>query len=70
MEREPNDLPEMSPDDINEMERKRLDKLDEAGINENEVLAQAAEHMNIWQSYFGENITRGKDDLNFVITDQ
>lgn len=70
MEREPNDLPEMSPDDINEMERKRLDKLDEAGINENEVLAQAAEHMNIWQSYFGENITRGKDDLNFVIRDQ
>jgi hypothetical protein len=30
----------------------------------------AGKHMNIWQSYFGENITRGKDDMNFVLRDQ
>ena len=44
--------------------------LDEAGIDEGKVLETAGKHMNIWQSYFGENITRGKDDMNFVLRDQ
>jgi len=71
MEREPNDVnQDFDPEKLNEMEERRIKALDEAGIDEQEVLTQAGKHMNIWQSYFGENITRGKDDVNFVIRDQ
>lgn len=71
MERDPKDVnQELPPEELNEMEEKRIARLDEAGINENDVLDQAGKHMNIWQSYMGENITRGKDDVNFVIRDQ
>jgi hypothetical protein len=71
MEREPDDVnQDLDPDKINEMEEKRLSGLDEAGIDEQHVLTTAGKHMNIWQSYFGENITRGKDDMNFVLRDQ
>lgn len=71
MERESHDVnQEFDHDKINEMEERRLNRLDEAGIDENNVLEMAGKHMNIWQSYFGENITRGKDDMNFVLRDQ
>jgi hypothetical protein len=52
------------------MEEKRIAMLNEAGINEQEVLSQANKHFNIWNSYFNENIVRGKDDMNFVLRDQ
>jgi glutaredoxin-related protein len=71
MERDPNDVNnELSPDEINEMEEKRIDELNKAGISENEVLDTAGKHLNIWNSYFNENIVRGKDDVNFTIRDQ
>jgi glutaredoxin-related protein len=71
MERETDDVnQDLDPDKLNEMEEKRINDLDEAGIDENKVLETAGKHMNIWQSYFGENITRGKDDMNFVLRDQ
>lgn len=71
MQREPDDVnQELDPDKLNEMEEKRIHDLDEAGIDEGKVLDEAGKHMNIWQSYFGENITRGKDDMNFVLRDQ
>jgi len=71
MERDPNDVnQDFDPDKLNEMEERRLAKLDEAGIDEGEVLSTSQKHLNIWQSYFGENITRGKDDMNFVLRDQ
>lgn len=71
MERGPDDVNnEMSPEDINEMEEKRIDELNKAGINENDVLEEANKHLNIWYSYFNENIVRGKDDMNFVLRDQ
>ena len=71
MEREESDVNnELSPEAINEMEEKRIARLDEAGINENEVLDTAGKHLNIWNSYFNENIVRGKDDVNFCIRDQ
>jgi glutaredoxin-related protein len=71
MEREVNDVnQDFDPEKINEMEERRLKRLNEAGINEKEVLTQAGKHLNIWQSYFQENITRGKDDMNFVLRDQ
>jgi Phage P22-like portal protein len=55
---------------ISEMDTRRLERLDEAGINELDVLGQAKENLNIWNGYFNENIVRGKDDMNFVIRDQ
>lgn len=71
MERESDDVnQELSPEKLNEMEERRLARLDEAGIDEQNVLEMAGKHMNVWQSYFGENITIGKDDMNFVLRDQ
>src|SRR5438876_8646838 len=71
MERSPDDVnQDFDPEKLNEMEEKRLDELNKAGIDEGKVLEEASKHMNIWQSYFGENITRGKDDMNFVLRDQ
>lgn len=61
---------QLSFDEINELNEKRIDKMNEAGINELEVLGSAKEDINNWNSYFNENITRGKDDMNFVIRDQ
>ncbi len=70
MERELSDEKTLDPEQINEMEEKRLAMLNEAGINEHEVLSQANKHFNIWNSYFNENIVRGKDDMNFCLRDQ
>jgi portal protein len=70
MERELNDDKVLSPDEINEMELRRVDMLNNAGIDENDVLEKATQHQNIWNSYFNENIVRGKDDMNFCLRDQ
>src|ERR1017187_4277399 len=72
MEREANDVntENLSPDDINEMEERRIDQLNKAGIDEKDVLEKANKNLNSWNSYFQENITRGKDDMNFVLRDQ
>jgi hypothetical protein len=70
MERELRDVPTLSEKDIEKMEEKRLDELNKAGIEEEKVLQEAEESDNNWTSYFQENITRGKDDVNFTIRDQ
>lgn len=72
MERESQDINklDLSMDEINEMEERRVDMLNEAGIDENDVLQRANQNLNVWNSYFNENIVRGKDDLNFVLRDQ
>lgn len=70
MERELSDDKTLSVEKINEMEDRRVEMLNEAGIDENQVLTQANKHLNTWNSYFQENITRGKDDMNFVLRDQ
>lgn len=70
MEREIGDTEDLSPDVINEMEERRVDRLNQAGIDEQEVLQRANKNLNTWNSYFQENITRGKDDMNFVLRDQ
>ena len=64
---EPRDLP---VEDIHEMEERRIQRLNDANINEMDVLAQARDNLNIWQNYFNENMTRGKDDMNFALRDQ
>ena len=70
MERESRDVNTLSSDELNEMEESRLSMMDEAGINEVDVLRETTEELNTWNSYFQENITRGKDDVNFVYRDQ
>lgn len=61
---------DLTTDDINAMEDRRIESLNDAGINEMDVLAQARDNLNIWQNYFNENMTRGKDDMNFCLRDQ
>lgn len=61
---------EVSLEDINDREEKRQSDMVEAGIDEGEVLIRARENMVLWDGYFNENITRGKDDMNFVLRDQ
>ncbi|MDP4145640.1 MAG: portal protein [Bacillota bacterium] len=70
MERTPDDLKSLDPEEINEMEELRIDELNKAGIDEGDVLDKANKDLNTWQSYFNENIVRGKDDMNFVLRDQ
>jgi len=72
MERESHDVSvkDLTPDQINEMEDRRIHMLNEAGIDELEVLERANKNLNTWNSYFNENIVRGKDDMNFVLRDQ
>jgi hypothetical protein len=45
-------------------------KLEDAGIDEREILDRARQDLVLWDGYFSENITRGKDDLNFCLRDQ
>ncbi|MFI5405462.1 MAG: portal protein [Nitrososphaerales archaeon] len=71
MERDPHDVnQDLPPDKLNEMEEQRIDNLNKAGIDETEVLKTAGKHFNLWNSYFNENIVRGKDDMNFTLRDQ
>lgn len=61
---------QMSMDDIEELNDKMQSKLAEAGIDESEVLQKGRQDLVLWEGYFGENVTRGKDDMNFVLRDQ
>jgi len=61
---------QMSVDDIEELNEKMQEELADAGIDEAEVLGNAREDLVLWDGYFGENITRGKDDMKFVLRDQ
>lgn len=72
MERRLNDVnvTSLSPDEINELEERRIARLNEAGIDEQEVLTRSGQNRHTWGSYFNENIVRGKDDVNFCIRDQ
>lgn len=71
MEKELTDVNKMlSPNDLEEMEERRILRLNEAGIEEESVLERGSKHMNTWNSYFNENIVRGKDDMNFTLRDQ
>jgi Phage P22-like portal protein len=71
MEREVEDVNNgLDPDEVNEMEERRIQMLNDAGINENDVLDKANKNFHEWDGYFNENIVRGKDDVNFVVRDQ
>lgn len=60
----------LSPDQLNEMEEQRLERMSKDGIDETDVLGTARDNLNNWNNYFNENLTRGKDDMNFVLRDQ
>jgi len=57
-------------EDIESINEALAQKLADAGIDEAEVLKKAREDLVLWDGYFGENVTRGKDDMNFVLRDQ
>lgn len=61
---------QMIPEDIDAINEELQGKLEDAGIDQAEILEKAREDMVLWDGYFGENITRGKDDMNFVLRDQ
>ena len=57
-------------DEVNSLQDELVESLEEAGIDEAEVLKQAHDDMVLWDGYFGENMVRGKDDMNFLLRDQ
>jgi len=61
---------QLDVEDIDSLNEELSEKLEEAGIDEAEVLKKAREDLVLWDGYFGENVTRGKDDMNFVLRDQ
>lgn len=61
---------ELDDKQLQEMEDRRISMMQEAGIDEKEVLHKARENLNTWNGYFNNNLTRGKDDMNFVLRDQ
>lgn len=61
-----------------DMDQKEIDKkvdelngrLEDAGVDADEVLGAARKGLDNWNKYFNENQTRGRDDYNFAIKDQ
>ncbi len=57
-------------EEIDNLNEELMAELEEAGVDEAEVLQRAREDMVLWDGCFGENTVRGKDDMNFVLRDQ
>jgi hypothetical protein len=71
MQKEPDDINNMIDEqDINEMQERRIDELSKNGIDEEQVLTRAHKNLNTWMSYFGDNVSQGKADLEFVVKNQ
>jgi Phage P22-like portal protein len=72
MQREPDDInhENISDEDINEMEERRIAEMEAHGIDEEHVLQESHKDMQNWISYFQENITRGKSDQIFATRTQ
>lgn len=61
---------EMPIEQIDEIKERLQARLDDAGIDEAEVLKKAREDLVLWDGYFDENVVRGRDDMNFLLRDQ
>lgn len=61
---------QIDSEDIEKMNEELQQQLDDAGVDEQEVLQTARENLVLWDGYFGENAVRGRDDMNFVLRDQ
>ncbi|QHJ76037.1 MAG: hypothetical protein [Bacteriophage sp.] len=57
-------------EDVEEINERLKERLDDAGIDEAEVLKSAREDLVLWDGYFDENVVRGRDDMNFLLRDQ
>ena len=62
--------PQMAEEDIDAINEELRQELEDAGIDQAEVLKKSHEDLVLWDGYFGENTVRGKDDMNFVLRDQ
>jgi len=60
----------VSIDGIDEINEDLRNRLKEADINEEDILVKARQNLVLWDGYFGENVVRGKDDMNFLLRDQ
>lgn len=63
-------IDQMSEDDIEEINNRLAERLVDAGIDEQEVLESARRDLKSWDAYFGENMVRGREDMNFLLRDQ
>lgn len=57
-------------DEIDAIEQRRVEELEESGIDEQAVISGIHKFMGAWTAYFQENNTAGKDDLEFLYRDQ
>lgn len=57
-------------EDVEEINERLQARLEDAGIDEAEVLKRAREDLVLWDGYFDENVVRGRDDMNFLLRDQ
>lgn len=61
---------QMKPNDIDAINEDLRNRLEDAGIDQDEVLKKAREDLVLWDGYFDENAVRGRDDMNFLLRDQ
>jgi hypothetical protein len=61
---------QMSVDEIDEINARLQERLEDSGIDESEVLDRAKQDLVLWDGYFDENVVRGRDDMNFLLRDQ
>jgi hypothetical protein len=61
---------QMPIEDVEEINERLQSRLEDAGIDEAEVLKRAREDLVLWDGYFDENVVRGRDDMNFLLRDQ
>lgn len=56
--------------DVNEMEERRIAAMQDANIDERDVLGKAQDNLGSWSAYFQDNITRYKSDVKFLCQEQ
>jgi len=61
---------QMDVEEIDSINASLREELEDAGIDEAEVLNSAREDLVLWDGYFGENMVRGKDDMNLLLRAQ
>lgn len=64
------DINPLDDEQIEQIEDERIEELREAKIDEASVIAEIHKNRGAWSSYFEENNTKGKEDLEFLYRDQ
>jgi len=60
---------EMSENEIEEIEERRIERFAKAGVDEEAVLEKSRRNVGDWDAYFQDNITRGRADMDFLYKD-